>query len=463
MRKAISFLTVFMMIATLCFIPAAPAFASDDSDAAAVVEQVSGQQEANQVNEENNIVLNGDGEGGENPGGDPGDDPGEDPVDPPEPPQPYVPTIVKVKGLKVKTKTTTTITFQWTKVKEATSYEIAKYKNGSWVTIKKTTALKYQNTGLKSATGYKYKVRAIYNNKKTGDQKVVVQGAWSNVLKVATKPLKVKWADKDKLVKKFPYLKANWKKTNGTGYQIWASKSSTFKTHKTYWVKSPKTLKKTLKGLTDGKKYYVKIRAYKKYNGYTTYGAWSIVKSAKVKSTGWKYSGIKKYYYKNGKPFNGSIWISGNHYYFNEDGIMTGASRTMHDKVKDATSKTSYLVSVSRKYNRVCIYKKSGDTWVVYRYIKCCTGAAGSPTPGGTYTVKGKLYGFGKPNEYSVWNATRFTGSLYFHSVLCAFRTHNIIDGRLGMSLSHGCVRVSMSDSLWIYNNIGIGTKVIIC
>ena len=37
-----------------------------------------------------------------------------------------------------------------------------------------------------------------------------------------------------------------------------------------------------------------------------------------------------------------------------------------------------------------------------------------------------------------------------------------IIDGRLGMRISHGCVRLRFEDSRWLYESIPIGTTVFI-
>ena len=37
-----------------------------------------------------------------------------------------------------------------------------------------------------------------------------------------------------------------------------------------------------------------------------------------------------------------------------------------------------------------------------------------------------------------------------------------IIDGRLGINASHGCVRLSIENAKWIYDTIPSGTKVIV-
>ncbi len=81
-------------------------------------------------------------------------------------------------------------------------------------------------------------------------------------------------------------LTATWKTVSGaTGYEVQYSTSKKFtkKTTKTVTIKKAKTKKTTIKKLKKGKKYYVKVRAYKTVSGKKIYGAWSAVKSVKVK------------------------------------------------------------------------------------------------------------------------------------------------------------------------------------
>ena len=77
-------------------------------------------------------------------------------------------------------------------------------------------------------------------------------------------------------------LTVKWKKSSGSvKYQIAYRKkgSSTWK----YKKVSSSTYSKTLTGLTSGKYYYVKVRAYKTVNGTTYCGKWSKTKKVKVK------------------------------------------------------------------------------------------------------------------------------------------------------------------------------------
>ena len=77
-------------------------------------------------------------------------------------------------------------------------------------------------------------------------------------------------------------LTVSYKKVTGaSGYQIAYStnQSSGYK----YLNLNSKTYKKTITKLSSGKKYYVKVRAYKTINGKKYYGNYSAVKSVKVK------------------------------------------------------------------------------------------------------------------------------------------------------------------------------------
>ena len=79
-------------------------------------------------------------------------------------------------------------------------------------------------------------------------------------------------------------LTVTWKKDkNVSGYQIQVATKKNFKGAKTYTVKSYKTYKKVIKKLKSKKKYFVKVRAYKTVGKSKVYGAYSAVRSCKVK------------------------------------------------------------------------------------------------------------------------------------------------------------------------------------
>lgn len=79
-------------------------------------------------------------------------------------------------------------------------------------------------------------------------------------------------------------LTVKWKKdTKASGYQVQYSINSKFKSAKTVTIKKNKTTAQTTKKLKSGKKYYVRVRAYKKFGKSKIYGSWSKARSYKVK------------------------------------------------------------------------------------------------------------------------------------------------------------------------------------
>lgn len=79
-------------------------------------------------------------------------------------------------------------------------------------------------------------------------------------------------------------MSVSWKKVSGiTGYQIQYSTSSKFKSAKTVTVSSYKTTSKTFSKLKKKKKYYVRIRTYRRINGKSYYSNWSSGKSVTIK------------------------------------------------------------------------------------------------------------------------------------------------------------------------------------
>lgn len=80
-------------------------------------------------------------------------------------------------------------------------------------------------------------------------------------------------------------ITVSWKRVSGaSGYQVAYSKSKSFPSKKTA-VKNVNAAygSKTFSGLSKGKTYYVRVRAYKKVDGKKSYGKWSSVQKVTVK------------------------------------------------------------------------------------------------------------------------------------------------------------------------------------
>ena len=80
-------------------------------------------------------------------------------------------------------------------------------------------------------------------------------------------------------------MTVSWKKdTRATGYQIMYSTDKKFRKNvKTVNIKKYKTIHCTVKKLARNKRYYVRVRSYKKVSGGKLYGSWSSTKNVKIK------------------------------------------------------------------------------------------------------------------------------------------------------------------------------------
>ena len=129
-----------------------------------------------------------------------------------------------------------------------------------------------------------------------------------------------------------------------------------------------------------------------------------------------------------------------------------------------------YVLKVSTSDQRVYAYAPdaNGEYTDLVRTMKCSTGRSSSPTPTGTFqdsTGPGARWHYF--TKFNCWAQYAFyiQGDIMFHSVL-----YNSKEGRvtqssvnhLGSKASHGCVRLSVDDAKWIWNNCPAKTKVIV-
>lgn len=145
-----------------------------------------------------------------------------------------------------------------------------------------------------------------------------------------------------------------------------------------------------------------------------------------------------------------------------EDAVDTKVDQ---DKIK---SNAKYYLKVSYTSNVVAIYTKddSGEYNNLIKTMVCSTGTA---TPrGGVYKLNYKyrwlpLFG-GVYGQY----CSRITGNILFHSVPY-LRNHEPDSleyweyDKLGTAASAGCVRLTVADAKWIYENCASGCLVEFC
>ncbi len=126
------------------------------------------------------------------------------------------------------------------------------------------------------------------NNIKVGTATAIIEGI-GNVTGRVEKTFQINYNRPAKVTLQTPttgsshYVKVRWKKTDCDGYQIRYSTSKTFKTYKSVYVKDGDAVSKTIKNLTKGKRYYVKVRAYNLYEGKRVYGSLSTWRSVVCK------------------------------------------------------------------------------------------------------------------------------------------------------------------------------------
>jgi hypothetical protein len=147
--------------------------------------------------------------------------------------------------------------------------------------IKPAPVVKYKGVKLVKGTDYTVKYT---NNKAVGTATVTITGIGKYGASVKkTFKINPKAVALTGLTAGKQQLTVAWNKGTGvTGYEVQYALKKSFAGAKTVVVKKA-AAKTVLKKLTTGKKYYVRVRAYKIVNGKKYYSAWSKAKGAKVK------------------------------------------------------------------------------------------------------------------------------------------------------------------------------------
>ncbi len=124
------------------------------------------------------------------------------------------------------------------------------------------------------------------------------------------------------------------------------------------------------------------------------------------------------------------------------------------------TGAGDYYIKVNKGTNVVTVYKQDGTPYTAFT---CSTGYA---TPVGTFYTPAKYRWWTLDGPSYGQYCTRITGSILFHSVWYYQQKENAQSYRqynkLGTTASHGCVRLTVAASKWIYDNCPLKTKVIV-
>lgn len=123
-------------------------------------------------------------------------------------------------------------------------------------------------------------------------------------------------------------------------------------------------------------------------------------------------------------------------------------------------------VDVANQVTTVYGRDENGEYTVVVREMLCSTGTKSAPSDPGDWVLNGRKT---KWCYFPKWGGharywTRINSSIAFHSVI--YNTVNTMDlsvssyKNLGKRASHGCIRLTVADAKWIYDNVGEGTVV---
>ncbi|MFT4143580.1 MAG: L,D-transpeptidase, partial [Mobilitalea sp.] len=134
----------------------------------------------------------------------------------------------------------------------------------------------------------------------------------------------------------------------------------------------------------------------------------------------------------------------------------------------EENQKKTYLIKVNRSHNTVTVYEqdKNGVYNVPIKAMLCSVGLSGTPTKVGTFRTMAKYRW--KLLMGDVWGqySTRIVGGILFHSVYYYSMNPQTLAtnqfNKLGRAASHGCIRLSVADAKWIYDNCDVGTTVTI-
>ncbi len=137
---------------------------------------------------------------------------------------------------------------------------------------------------------------------------------------------------------------------------------------------------------------------------------------------------------------------------------VTDYFNSMPPNAKGIGSQTNYLVWVSKHEYKVRVYKGQQYRWEQIAEYPCAIGAPGTPTVTGqfSYFSRESVWDYG---TYYVGPIMRFYNGYALHSTL-RYYGGGEYDGRVGVQISHGCVRLKPAAIEWMVNTIPLYSRV---
>lgn len=154
------------------------------------------------------------------------------------------------------------------------------------------------------------------------------------------------------------------------------------------------------------------------------------------------------------KPVDDSLYTSG---------TILSSITANNINTLNIDSQTPYFVYLSLNEQKTYIYEGSLNNWQLIKTFDSSTGLPGKETPVGIFTIndRGDWF-FSEEFEQGGKYWVKFMGDYLFHSLPYNRDQSQVLDYTLGKPASHGCVRLTVEDSKWLYDNIPNDTKVLI-
>ena len=129
-------------------------------------------------------------------------------------------------------------------------------------------------------------------------------------------------------------------------------------------------------------------------------------------------------------------------------------------------SKGKYYIMVNTGTNCVTVYTmdEQGKKETPVKSMACSSGLEKGSTPEGVFSIYQKYVWRPLFGNVEGQYASRFNGHILIHSVPYVSQKKNTLKSgeynKLGEPASQGCVRLSVADAKWIYDNCSMGTVV---
>ncbi len=174
---------------------------------------------------------------------------------------------------------------------------------------------------------------------------------------------------------------------------------------------------------------------------------------------------VKLFQTQNGLPSSGIVDEETWNLIFNTSRIVLP---DMTPKPTPTPTPVPFYIVVDVRNQITSVYGRDeyGEYTVPVRQMLCSTGKEGTDSDPGDWVLNGRKANwcyFPKWGGYArFW--TRINGSIAFHSII--YHSVSLSDPKvssyrmLGQKASHGCIRLTVADAKWIFDNCGEGTVV---